>query len=150
MFNSVPMEKFDQKKLAISYGEYRNQNLIELDLADYDPNIELPTGVRFMTVDVQETAPELWYLIREWDKKTSDSRLIAYGSCNTWTELEQIREQHKVKVFNTLVDSGYDTKDVYTNCARAGRWGIMGGKKKWLCYTATKGTTAFEIGRAHV
>jgi len=141
-FNTVPMEKFDQKKLAISYGEYRNQNLIELALEDYDPNIEHPDGTRFLTVDIQETSPHIWYLCREWDKSTSNSRLIKFGSCNTWAELEEVRNECKVKVFNVLVDSGYATKDTYTACAKVGRWGIVGGQKKWLCYLATKGTVS--------
>jgi hypothetical protein len=142
MFNTVPMEKFDQKKLAISYGEKRNQLLLEIAIEDYDINAERPDTIRFLAIDVQESAPHMWYLIREWDMKSSDSRLITYGSCNTWVEINDIRIKNKVKEFNTLVDSGYATKDIYTICAKAGRWGVIGGQKRWLCYLATKGTAS--------
>jgi len=142
MFNFVPLEKFDQKRLAICYGEYRNNNLLEIALEDYDPNIESPDSIRFMTIDIQETSPHFWYIIREWSKKTSDSRLIKYGSCNTWAEVEETRKTGLVKVFNVLVDSGFSTTDTYTACTKAGRWGIIGGQKRWLCYLATKGTAS--------
>lgn len=142
MFNTVPMEKFDQKKLAISYGEKRNQLLLEIAIEDYDINAERPDTVRFLTIDVQETSPHMWYIIREWDIKTSESRLISYGSCNTWAEINELRIKHRVKEFNTLVDSGYATKDIYTACAKAGRWGVIGGQRRWLCYLATKGTSS--------
>ena len=142
IFNTVPMEKFDQKKLAICYGEKRNQNLLEVDIEDYDINVERPNTIRFLTVDVQQTSPHFWYIIREWDKKTSDSRLITYGSTDTWNQLEDLRKKYMVSTQSTIVDSGYATQDVYTGCAKAGRWGLVGGKKKWLCYLATKGTTS--------
>jgi hypothetical protein len=141
--NNPLKEIFQQKRLAISSGTHRDAPIINLNLEDYDSNAEWPEEKRrFLTVDVQRKAPKFWWVVRAW-AANGDSRLIAYGNCNSWEELETVRINHKVKLNRTFVDSGdgQNTHDIYTECAKHGKWVTDSDRKqRWISYVATKGS----------
>ncbi len=97
--------------------------------------------MRFMGVDVQRRAPRFWYVIRDWGAN-GESRKVKHGQANDWVELNQIREQFKVKDFRVLVDSGDGefADEIYTECTKQGHWGLSNGQQKWFCYNACKGS----------
>lgn len=140
--DDLSKRKFREKRLALCRFNQVQQSLIDITLEDYDSNAEwADERVRFMTVDIQEKSPQFWWLVRAW-AKDGRSRLIAYGTADTWNELDSIREQHKVKHHRTFIDCGNKPKEhlLYASCAQNGRWGMIGGKKVWLCYIACKGS----------
>ena len=80
---------------------------------------------RFMAADRQESGGEhYWYVVRAFGP-FGQSRLVAYGRCNTTLELEEIRKKWGVSLVNCMVDSGNKAAEVYRFCV------ATGGAKGW-------------------
>lgn len=85
--------------------------------------LETPVGddpQRFLTVDVQAREPFFWWVVREW-AKNGNSRLVACGNCDLWEQLAQLQIKHQVKDRNVMIDSGFDTANVYKECLARGQ-----------------------------
>jgi hypothetical protein len=137
--NVEPKKVFYQKRLARSWGEKWEKTKIELALDEYDENQEWKDEKhRFLTVDVQEKSPRFWWLIRAW-AANGDSRLIKYGYCETWKELNEIRLKYNVREQRVFVDAGHDSTDVYTGCASQWRKTVINKKNVTVCYNAAHG-----------
>lgn len=134
------MEKFRQKRLALSLGEHEETPLVQLNDETYDVNAAWPEEKwRGLFCDVQAKRPKLWWLCRA-AAANGESRLIERGTCETFDELEAVRQRLNVKHNRVFVDSGHDTHTVYTECVKHGKEINLGnGKKIWLSYIATKG-----------
>lgn len=76
--------------------------------------------VRIMTADVQQVSPHFWYVVRDWTDG-GHSRLVAAGNVDEWERLRERQIDHGVADNRVLVDSGYDTMNVYAECLRYGR-----------------------------
>ena len=94
---------------------------IEMRCAEYDfgePWAE--ESRRFMAVDKQAKGGEhYWWVIRafgQWGR----SRLVAYGRCQTYQELDEVRERFNVQPLDVVIDSGYKATEVYRICAAKG------------------------------
>jgi DNA-directed RNA polymerase subunit RPC12/RpoP len=72
-------------------------------------------GRPMMTVDHQQNAPHFWYVVRHWF--SGGSTAVAAGSCNEWTELEDVQKKHCVANELVMIDSGYDSSEVMRRCA---------------------------------
>lgn len=82
--------------------------------------------MRFMAADKQSRGGEhYWWLIRAFSSQ-GESRLIAYGACRSYEELEEIRKAHGVPLANAMIDSGYRATEVYAWAARS-KWKLFKG-----------------------
>lgn len=78
-----------------------------------------PDGTLIMTVDCQARSPFFWWVIRRWAPGRSDG--VAFGSAETWEELDEIQKSHGVRNEAVAVDSGYGARsdaDVYSACVQ--------------------------------
>lgn len=82
----------------------------------------VPTGnedILFLTADYQQKAPYIWYVVRAWSPN-GDSRLVDFGSLNTFEEFEEVQKKHDIPDTRVVVDSGYDSLFIYELCAQHG------------------------------
>lgn len=143
-------DQFREKDLAQCFRYNDNQGLLNVVLEDYDTNADWPDEkVRFLTVDIQDKTPTFWWLVRAWSAD-GRSRLLGYGSCNTWQELDAIRIQYKVKQHRTFVDCGNKPFDnnLYTQCAMNGSWKVFNNQRIWCSYIACKGSGKDDYSHA--
>lgn len=95
--------------------------------------------VRFMSVDVQASAPWFWFVIREW-AENGDSRLVDAGPLDTWEDVRSKQVEHGVPDIHFTTDSGYDAQTVYAECLRWGRGVARSGKVPlWVGWMPSKG-----------
>lgn len=134
------LESFVTKDMADFWDEYQKKTRINIRLTAYDT--DKPFGEfeahRFMTIDVQKA--EFYYVVRSWTKN-GESRLINYGVCKTWNEIDAIRERNKVDYRFVFVDvaDGQRRESILSECVKRGRWGNLDGEDVWLCYNAVRG-----------
>lgn len=135
-----PLKKFYCETLGVSYeaalGVITDFEFLSSRKRDYDFGSEWPEEkCRFMAADKQAKGGEhYWWLIRAFGERGA-SRLVAYGRCNTYDELEQIRTQHNVPVKNAMIDHGYKGTEVARWCARS-KWKMMkGDTAQWYLHS---------------
>lgn len=134
----VPLQHFTQKVLAKPWNPNLQTLVSKAALGEYDPAKEWADEAhRFLTADVQ--ADHFWYVIRAWSRM-GESRLLSWGRVETWEQLREVQEKFSVKDQKVFVDSSYDTPKVYAQCVKYGHWGMVGGRKLWLCWNALKGS----------
>lgn len=138
------LQDFVQANLADFWDEYVRNKRTEIKIADYDTG--KPFGefeaFKFLTIDCQNKEPFFYWVIRAWTRN-GDSRLIAFGTANTWKELEAIRERNGVLHNFTFVDSGDgpNTEKIYSECVKHGEWGVdADNEERWLCFNSLKGS----------
>jgi len=137
------LEHFVTKDMADFWDEYIRNNRTEIRLNNYDT--AKPFGdfeaYRYLTIDVQDTEPFYYYVCRAWNKQ-GESRLISYGTANTWNEIESIRDRNKVDFRFVFVDTGNGrkTESIYAECLKHGRWANIDGDEMWVCYNSLKGS----------
>lgn len=120
-----PLKAFYNETLGLSWtsalGVVDDFSFIEDRKGEYNLGDQWDEEVvRFMAADKQAKGGEhYWWLVRAF-AKNGHSRLIAYGKCHTYEELEELREAHGVKVANAIIDSGFRATEVYRFCSRTG------------------------------
>jgi phage terminase large subunit GpA-like protein len=123
--NLEPLKAFITETLGEpwrdSLGVIEDAGWLETRKAPYDFGDVFPEEQRrFMAADKQEKGGEhYWWLIRAFGFNGA-SRLIAYGKCNTKTELEEIRKSYKVIPACCVIDSGFQAQEVYRFCLATG------------------------------
>jgi hypothetical protein len=131
--------------MADFWDEYKKSSRTEIRLNNYDA--AKPFGdfeaFRFLTIDCQDKEPNFYYVVRSWNGQ-GESRLVAYGTANTWGEIESIRDRNKVDYRFVFVDTGNGTKteSIYAECLKHGRWATIGDYDGWYCYNSLKGSGA--------
>jgi hypothetical protein len=75
----------------------------------------IENSVRLLTVDVQQLVPFFWLVVREWSKD-GHSRLVFAGHCDSWEDVARIQVAHGVEDHRVLIDSGYNSQEVYARC----------------------------------
>ena len=103
-----------------------------------DNGIWADEAYRFMTVDVQGAMDTKFYVIRAWSK-SGESRLVKYGHTHDWSELKRVQKENKVGTQAVMVDSGYNTTDVYNYCMQYGENVMYNGKPRWVTWVAMNG-----------
>jgi phage terminase large subunit GpA-like protein len=120
----APLKKFYNETLGIPWEEALGQvvdfGFLEERRRDYGFGEEWPEEkARFMAADKQARGGEHYYwIIRAFGAKGA-SRLIAYGRCHTYAELESIRKEYKVPLANAVIDSGFRASEVYHWCLQS-------------------------------
>jgi hypothetical protein len=111
-------------------NDHLRKEFITKRLAEsYDPNkffeeTKLPTvksedwpdeKFRFLTVDVQEL--EFWVVVRAWSTYGA-SRLKYAGRVLSYEDIEKLAADYNVPSQCVFIDSSYDTRKVYYECAK--------------------------------
>lgn len=145
--NPMQLIQFFQKRTAEMKSE--NSLIEEMSFAvraTYEVNSDWPAEIfRLMTID-RQMDDVFWWTIRAW-AKDGRSRRIGFGKAFGFSELEKIREQHKIEACQTLIDSGYRPKGdhgVYSACIRYGWIAVKGaaqenGDPKFFFHQTKKG-----------
>jgi phage terminase large subunit GpA-like protein len=129
--NVEPLKTFVTETLGESWedrlGVVEDFGFLEARKANYDygePWAEEQR--RFMSADRQESGGEnYWWVVRAFGPH-GKSRLVAHGNCKTKVELEEIRKEYNVAKSDAMIDSGYETQDVY-RFAGANGWKVFKG-----------------------
>lgn len=143
--DSTDLEQFITKDLADFWDEYKKSDRVAIRLNNYDT--AKPFGefeaYRFLTIDCQDKEPFFYYTVRAWNNQ-GESRLVSYGTANTWGEIESIRDRNKVDYRFVFVDTGNGTKteSIYAECLKRGRYATLDGFEMWTCYNSLKGSGA--------
>lgn len=142
------LQQFYQKRLALPWREYAEDFKVEIVRSGFvmgDPwpaeaalspsgaviDPPIPEGIeavplRFLTGDVQ--MDHFWIVVRAWSS-TGSSRLLWCGRAITWEELEQIQERFGIHGNLVFIDAGYNSFDVYRQCALRGWTALMGDNR---------------------
>lgn len=133
------LDVFDQKVMGKEVLKYNPLNIRKIISEVYDPSAAWPDeAFRFMTVDYQKRLGERWYEIVAW-AKNGESRLIKYGHVHTWDEIERIANDNKVLRWNVMVDSGFNSQEVYAESVLRGGPEEINGEAVWLGWTCLNG-----------
>lgn len=123
------LRNFVNSDLALPWVEGGKTPRTSIPVAREDPTLK-GQWTRIMTVDCQQAWPYFWYVVRAWsaDRETrGNSVLLAQGSCDTWEELDAIRQKLGVPNAGVMVDSGFgafEMAEVYRECfKRATQYG---------------------------
>lgn len=129
--NIEPLKQFIQKRLAESWEERVDENIVVLSgsgykMAEY-ANGEMWDGEieRHMTIDRQQD--HFWTRIRAY-RANGDSRLLFCGKINTEEMLRDIQLRYKVPDKVTGIDARFDSAHVYDLCAKYDWTALMGDK----------------------
>lgn len=81
-----------------------------------------PKAVRLLSVDCQRGQPTFYWICREWDPDTGNSRRVGLGTCDSWNDLDAVVQRFGVSPHHVVVDSGDGVKqaDIYRECASRG------------------------------
>jgi phage terminase large subunit GpA-like protein len=142
------LQQFYQKRLALPWREYFEDFKVEITTSGYRMGepweqegalnargevlaAPLPEGLgvvplRFLTVDVQ--MDHFWLVARSWSAEGS-SRLVWCERVLTWEDIERVQEQYGVHGSLVFVDAGYNSYEVYRQCARRGWTALMGDNR---------------------
>lgn len=121
--NALPMKIWKTETMGEPWVEsIRNvaaEFISEVNASDY-PLRERSGGRAFLTADVQQFG--VWYVIREWFAGGS-SRLVDFGQVSTIDDLPAVAERFNVSPSDVIIDSGYQTQEVYAAVVKNGsRW----------------------------
>lgn len=137
--------QFIQKVLAETYDpsaffQHHKPRTYEVQASDKWPD----EHIRFMTVDVQADLL-FWFVVRGWSK-AGDSRLHDCGELTSWDAVAAKAGEWSCAGQNVGVDSGYDTRTVYMNCAIKG-WLAMKGDdtRNHYIYVSPKSKQRIEL-----
>lgn len=130
--NTDPLITFFQKHMAENRSEHSlMQAVVNFVRTSYDIRSKWSDELaRFMTVDVQET--HYWGTIRQW-AKDGRSRRLWCGRLTSYADIENRREEFKVKARLTALDSGHRAKGdsgVYAACVRYGWLALKGDAER--------------------
>jgi hypothetical protein len=134
--NDLPLKEFLQKRMAESWNPHQ---FSESKFLPTTPEGEWPDEKhRFGTVDVQRD--HFWVLIRAWSSD-GRSRALWFGRSETWAEVQEKLDEYKVDPGFVLVDSGFNTEEVYSECALRNSVKTFNGgaSRDWWGWLATKG-----------
>jgi len=94
--------------------------------------------IRFLTIDVQKDF--LYWLVRAWSNSTAESRLIDWGTCPNFNDIEEIITKYKIHPLCVGVDSGANTREVYKETIQHGKViTLSNGKRTFAQWVALRG-----------
>jgi hypothetical protein len=130
--NLQPLRKFWTRRMSEPWDESRHANVMrKVVLSDY--KLDTPNQwrtkqwererMRFMAVDKQES--NYWFVIRAV-AENGDSRLIDFGSLDSYSEIDEKAKSFGVQSKCVLIDCGFETREVYAMAVKHG-WTCMMG-----------------------
>jgi len=105
----------------------------------YNPSEKWPEEThRFLTIDVQQDCN--YWLVTAWSNKVAEARLIDWGVCVGFDEINEIKRKYNVHPLCVAIDSGNDTKPIYKESIQRGElYTDKQGKKHYAVWTCLKG-----------
>lgn len=139
-----PLKDFTQKQLAEAWEDELPSFEYTTTAGGYKMADAWPDEARrFLLVDVQRD--HFWVLVLLWSK-AGEMRLAHYGRVSTWGDVADLQEAKGVPADQVMVDSGYNSNEVYRECVKVG-WKAVKGEKAERGYTYTD-TTGKKRARA--
>lgn len=152
------LQQFYQKRLALPWREYVEDFKVEIATSGYlmgddwdeEGGIDskgrvvaapFPEGsqvipLRFLTVDCQ--MDHFFLVVRSWSAEGA-SRLRWCDRVLTWEDIETAQAKHGVHDSLVFVDAGYNSYEVYRQCARRGWTALMGDQKATFLHRVAQG-----------
>jgi hypothetical protein len=130
--NVKPLHIFWSRRMAEPFDQAKHcASKTRLVVSDYSlghPNFYIANKwmeeyIRFMACDKQEVGYP--FVIRA-AKKTGESRLIECGDSESYDEIESTSQKFSVAPRRVIIDAGYESRQVYSQCVRRG-WTWMKG-----------------------
>jgi hypothetical protein len=109
-------EPWDLDRWVVTGDDYLQQRMGDYDFGDPWPLEK----TRFLAADRQARGGEHYFWVSRAFGVGGASRLLAYGRCNTTSELEEVRKQLNVPVVNAMIDTGFKASEVYRFCLGTG------------------------------
>ena len=146
-----PMKQFYQKRLAKSWDEQFEETDFKISVSKnykfgdtyeqeggitshgkfisppFPEGIKIMHPLRFLTVDCQ--IDHLFTVVRGWSKDGS-SRLLHYEKVLSYDDIILLQRKFNIHKSLVFIDAGYNTYDVYRQCAKEGWTALMGDKRK--------------------
>ncbi len=127
------LQQFYQKRLGLAWDEFKEDYKIELVPSDYHMGDswaeEGSIGgipLRVLTVDVQRDHFVL--VVRSWSLMGA-SRMVHCAKVLSYDEIAETEQRMGVHPSLVFVDAGYNTYEVYSECATHGWVALMGDKR---------------------
>jgi hypothetical protein len=152
------LQQFYQKRLGLPWREYVEDFKVEIIRSGFlmgepwaeegaigakgniiDPPIPdgvVTTPLRFLTVDVQ--MDHFWLVVRAWNSAGS-SRLLWCAKALTWEDIEAVAQRFTIHSNLVFVDAGYNSFEVYRNCAQRGWTALMGDNRTTFTHKSVSG-----------
>lgn len=120
--NSIPMQTWKSETMGEPWVDDLGESLQTLQESQASSyKLREPSGGRmFLTMDVQQNG--VWWLVREWFPNGT-SKLVDFGHVVSIDDADQIIQKYGISSTDVLIDSGYDTQNVYSYIVqRGGKW----------------------------
>lgn len=126
----TPLAEFVRKRLG-EFWDLREFAQEEVNLSGGFPMLQEwdQEYRRYMTVDVGRDYFRV--VVRLW-AQSGASRLYFAGNFQTWEQLRDFQEQHKITSKRVLVDCGFNTNEVLRQCAKYGWFACKGDGAKFF------------------
>ena len=133
----IPLKSFINESLGQPWQDNYSEDKEVIVKSDYSSSgvfLWPDEAQRFLTVDVQKD--HFWYVCRAWSK-IGTSRLIREGRLDTFEDITEIQKNLNIIGHRVLVDSGYNTSEVYQKCLKYG-WIPLKGQDRDFFPSPTK------------
>lgn len=153
------LQQFYQKRLALPWREFVEDFKVEIATSAYrmgeDWESEAALGkrgkviaapfpegatvvpLRFICVDVQ--MDHFYLVVRSWSAEGA-SRLLWCERVVTWEDIEALQQRFAIHDSLVFVDAGYNSYEVYRQCARHGWTALMGAAYSTFAHKTPQGT----------
>ena len=140
MYSDEDLNNFVNQILGKFYRAEPNVEFNKMVADIYEKEALDKEWIKTIGCDVQRNGGVKYYVVRAWNKKGNESRLIEYGIIRKFDELKAIQEKHGVIIPLVGVDSGDQTNDIYQACIRYGKVHVLGNKQAiYLSWVPFKG-----------
>ncbi|MEE4212914.1 MAG: terminase gpA endonuclease subunit, partial [Parvularcula sp.] len=153
------LQQFYQKRLALPWREIEEDFKVEVTTSGYRlgdpwddeaaldargkllaapfPKEHSAIPLRFLSIDVQ--MDHFWLVVRSWSAEGA-SRLLWCQKALTWEELEAVQTRFRIHDNLVFVDAGYNSYEVYRQCARHGWTALMGDRRETFAHNGPTGS----------
>ena len=108
-----------------------------------DPAIRDAKSIRVLSCDLQRKGLVKYWICREFDKDGNESRLLDFGICRTFEEIDLLAKKWNIPPPLVCLDSGDGevTSTVYQECIKHGQvLNLPNGLLDYTCWTPMKGS----------
>lgn len=133
------LKLFRNQKLGLFWKRNELIDSQKLLLDTYNTNEKwLEESHRFLTIDVQQKV--IYWLVTAWSNKVSEARLIDWGVCVGFDEINAVKIKYNIHPLCIGIDSGNDTVPIYKESVQRGEViTLKNGKKFWAQWMCLKG-----------
>jgi phage terminase large subunit GpA-like protein len=139
------MITFVEQVLGKFYKAEPVTNVSKILMGEYeiDPALKNDKAIRILSVDCQRKGLVKYYIVREFDKSGTESRLLDFGIMRTWEEVDAMAKKFNIQIPLVVIDSGDGemTIEIYQECVKHGHTiKLPNGMLDYVCWTPLKGS----------